>query len=133
MDPGRGVVCRGPEGPECDVGLQLPRLGLHDLPHILNASTELLLVEGVCLRYLAGLRSWIVDDSIVWELSRRGTRESLHLEDIDYSGPMVISPSVPEVVAYGRGGWLDQSVDFCRGQVLGSGVNRSRWKAASNI
>ena len=66
MDAGRGVICRGPEGPHPFIDFNL-NLRVEELP-----STADLLQEDVFLRFLASQKSKEVDRGLVRDIPRRG-------------------------------------------------------------
>ena len=127
MDAGRGVICRGPEGPNPDfIHLGWWRMmmcgwsvSLEEVP-----STADLLQEDVFLRFLASRKSKEVDRSVVEAIPiprRYVTREDAS-ERCDQ--PTVFSTLTQTPIAVANNIWEDIYETLSEGTVLENGLTR---------
>ncbi|KAK1219625.1 hypothetical protein PQX77_017637 [Marasmius sp. AFHP31] len=114
MDPTRGVICRGPEGPYPNL------LGISfetdDMP-----STVDLLQEDACLRFMASCKSKVADHAFVRGIRSAGSDVGVP-ESFDQ--PTVISALTQTPIAVAKNVW--ESDDLVERTVLESGLTRSR-------
>ncbi|KAK1226505.1 hypothetical protein PQX77_010513 [Marasmius sp. AFHP31] len=123
MDPKRGMICHGPEGP-------FPNFGMGGLDIIENMpSTVDLLQEDICLRFMASCKSREVDHIFVAGI-RSARRDVVVPESFDQ--PTVISALTQTPIAVGNNIWDDPYGDFVERKVLESGLIRSvSWSTKS--
>ena len=115
MDAGRGVICRGPEGP--NPGLDWWSVYVEELP-----STADLLQEDVFLRFLASRKSKKVDrgvvDAIRWSYDVREDASERCKQ------PTVFSTLTQTPIAVANNIWEDGSGDIPERTLLENGVTR---------
>ncbi|KAK1230893.1 hypothetical protein PQX77_005997 [Marasmius sp. AFHP31] len=123
MDPTRGVICRGPEGPYPN----LRGIGFRtdDMP-----STVDLLQEDACLRFIASCKSKVADRAFVEGIKSAGSHVVVP-ESFDQ--PTVISALTQTPIAVGNNVWESISVNFVERKVLESGLTSWRWIVSSVV
>ena len=116
MDAGRGVICRGPEGP--DPNIIGWALDVEELP-----STVDLLQEGVYLRFLASQKSKEVDRGIVSAIDWSHVWEEV-FERCDR--PTVFSTLTQTPIAVANNIWeeLNPYGNLLEGTLLENGLTR---------
>ncbi|KAK1221436.1 hypothetical protein PQX77_015756, partial [Marasmius sp. AFHP31] len=125
LDYGRGVICRGPPGPEPMLAVG----GIHGIGN-LPLATELL-QEDVLLRFLATLKSkkiWkICSTSVVW-----GTRKE-SAEPGPVSQPAVISALTNMPIGIANNIWESNKINLSDRRFLDNGLTRFTLIGGSNI
>ncbi|KAJ8087630.1 hypothetical protein PM082_006463 [Marasmius tenuissimus] len=116
MDPKRGVICRGPEGPYPD--LSAWSIESKDMP-----STVDLLQDDVCMRFMASCRSKEVDHvflkGIIWTGSDVAVPES-------FDQPTVFSVLTQTPIAVANNVWESHYGNLAERKVLENGLTRFR-------
>ncbi|KAK1228992.1 hypothetical protein PQX77_007958 [Marasmius sp. AFHP31] len=116
MDPTRGMICCGPEGPYPYLFPSM--LVIEDMP-----STVDLLQEDVCLRFMASRKSKVADRAFVEGIRSAGS-DVVVPESFDQ--PTVISALTQTPIAVGNNFWKHYSGKFVERKVLESGLTRFR-------
>ena len=118
MDAGRGVICRGPEGPY--PGLLPWGVDVEELP-----STADLLQEDLFLRFLASRKSKEVDPIVVRALawSYRVREDASERWD----QPTVFSTLTQTPIAVAKNIWEDDWGTFSERTLLENGLTRSAY------
>ena len=116
MDTGRGVICRGPEGPDLvfDVWDVIGQLKL--------PSTADLLQEDVFLRFLASRKSSYVDRAIVNVIAGSYDVREVAFERCDQ--PTVFSTLTQTPIAVANNIWENFDGNLSEQTVLENGVTR---------
>ncbi|KAK1219172.1 hypothetical protein PQX77_018106 [Marasmius sp. AFHP31] len=115
MDPTRGVICCGPEGPYPNLPYS-PRLEIEDMP-----STVDHLQEDVCLRFMASCKSKVADRAVVQGIRSVGS-DVVVPESFDQ--PTVISALTQTPIAVGNNVWESQFNDIIESKLLENGLTR---------
>ncbi|KAL0567835.1 hypothetical protein V5O48_014156, partial [Marasmius crinis-equi] len=106
IDGTKGVLCRGPAGPDCDIPA-----GFFKQKH-LPSSVELLRDDN-CLRFLASLGSKSVDREVLDFIVECGT-SVVEVPEVEVHQPTFFSPSMNASVAVGGGLWkVNKSIKDC--------------------
>ncbi|KAL0568880.1 hypothetical protein V5O48_013092, partial [Marasmius crinis-equi] len=119
LDPKKGVLCRGPAGPDCKIpGEDLELLGL-----VLPCSAELLQGDN-CLRFLASSKPKDIDRWFMQVIAWSGGRGSRGLSEVEVNRPTIISKSTNAKIAVSGGIWVD--LERCLGdrEVIENGLTR---------
>ncbi|KAK1225504.1 hypothetical protein PQX77_011557 [Marasmius sp. AFHP31] len=116
MDPTRGVICCGPEGP--DPNLPYSALEVEDMP-----STVDLLQDNVCLRFMASCQSKKVDHTFLDGII--STKSDVGMLEL-FDQPTIISALTQTPIAIGNHVWDDEYNNFVEKKVLESGLTRFR-------
>ena len=114
MDAGRGIICRGPEGP-------YPLLPSWNSGGVSVPSTVDLLQEDVFLRFLSGLKSKDVDRGVALAMMYSWVNEDAS-EMCDQ--PTVISTLTQTTIALANNVWGNPFGSFSERTLLEKGLNR---------
>ena len=118
MDCSRGIICRGPEGPEPNIhvdgdGFQVLSEDIHD-----PATTVDLLKDDILLRYLASFESKTVDEEFVSGLQMDWDEEEVPAW---VGQPSIVCKSINAPVAVVDRTWRSQEDSLVEREVLGNG------------
>ncbi|KAK1225503.1 hypothetical protein PQX77_011556, partial [Marasmius sp. AFHP31] len=116
IDPTRGMICCGPEGP--NPNLPYSQLRIEDMP-----STVDLLQEDVCLRFMASCKSKEVDQIFVVGIRSAGS-DVVMPESFDQL--TVISALTQTPIAVAKNVWESRRSNLVERKVLESGLIRFR-------
>ncbi|KAK1225688.1 hypothetical protein PQX77_011354 [Marasmius sp. AFHP31] len=121
MDGSRGLLCRGPDGPDCNI--KYMGFKVKDVP-----SNTSLLKEDTFIAYLAQLESKKeIDQEVVRGIGLTCTANGQR-SDLVVDRPTVLfkaaSASSYDTLAIGYNGWISLGIGLLSGKPLGDGVKR---------
>ncbi|KAJ8076785.1 hypothetical protein PM082_001208 [Marasmius tenuissimus] len=125
LEPQQGVLCQGPEGPDCDLAPDFYHFEYQDENYPTNCE---FLEENVCLRFFASCRSRDLDCAIIEGLSLPPHREEI---DVPMNGSNISTPTKKIIPIVSRYSLLSGTSCFHERQVLRAEAARLTLKGAT--